>query len=94
MGDESLRTSVWEAKDRLEHQVLLGIKQLSLIFVMHLGGLGRQVRNPAHPRPPPISFYRYLFRIVPLHLSSMPNLPAFLKSKMVATDKCTECLFD
>ena len=45
MGDESLRTSAWEAKDR-EHQVLLGLKQLLLIFVMHLGGLGRQVRNP------------------------------------------------
>ena len=24
----------------------------------------------------------------------MPNLPAFLRSKMVATDKCTKCLFD
>ena len=43
---------------------------------------------------PPSSFYWYLFRRVPLHLSSMPNLQALLRSKMVAalTNVLSVCL--
>ena len=40
-GDECLRSSAWEALDR-EHQVLLGLNQLLLIFMCCCEGYGFQ----------------------------------------------------